>query len=80
MPACFVRQTYTVFTLSSSHHAAKHKLGRQQDPTWLAVAVHNRPHQLIATLARHSSRAKLYMLQLLAHTYQQPANEEQDCV
>jgi hypothetical protein len=46
-------------------------------PPGFAVVAHNRPHQLIATVARHSSRAKLYRLQLLAHAYQQPASEEQ---
>ncbi len=48
-----------------------------QTPPGFAVVVHNRPHQLIATLACHSLRAKLYRLQLLAHAYQQPASEEQ---
>ncbi len=74
MPACFVRQTYIVFTPLSSHHAAKHKSRRQQD---FAVVVHHRPHQLIATLARQSVRAKLYRPQLLAHAYQQPTSDVQ---
>jgi len=44
-------------------------------PPGFAILVHHRPHQLVATLACQSVRAKLYRLQLLAHAYQQPASD-----
>ena len=46
-------------------------------PPGFAVVVHDRPHQLIATLAFQIVRAKLYRLQLLAHAYQQPTSDVQ---
>ena len=53
MPACFVRQTHIVITILTSLHADKNTSGRQQDPTWLLVIMHHRPHQLIVTLVCH---------------------------
>ncbi len=41
------------------------------------VVVHDRPHELTATLACQSVTARLYMVQLLAHGYQQPASDVQ---
>ena len=46
-------------------------------PPGFAGVVHDRPHQLIATFACQSVRAKLHRLQLLAHAYQQPASDVQ---
>ena len=41
------------------------------------VVVRNRAHQLIATCAHQSTRAKLYRPQLHAHAYQQPTCDVQ---
>ena len=65
-----------VFRLLSSHHAANiHQEDNRTPPGF--VVVHNRAHQVIATLARQSVRIKLYGRQLLAHAYQQPTNDVQ---
>jgi len=75
LPACFVRQTYMVLALLTSHHADKIDQEDNRTPPGFAVVMHHRPYQLIATLACQSVRAKRYRLQLLAHVCQQPASD-----
>ena len=69
------KATYIAIAILSSLHAI-HQEDNRTPPGFASIA-HHRPHQLFARLVRQSVNAKLYRLQLLAHAYQQPANDVQ---